>query len=448
MLAGYRQDASPIEGDPEGLWRPREPAEVAPILARAQELGVPVTACGQRTSTTGSGLALRGWALSTELLTQLELRPRERVAVVGAGVILGALKDSAAEHGLFYPPDPTSERECSVGGTIACDASGARSFRYGPTHRWVRALQVALPDGSLRWLRRPATGKDAAGPAALRDPVRMFCGSEGTLGVVTAAELQLIERPAAVLAGLALFRDVRSALAFVGSARRPDSALRPRCLELLDAGCLEIMRTHAEGGSLPGGAGAGVFFEEEHEGDDDDVMERWWERLSGASGCLAGDTVIATSPASHQRLRDLRHAVPAALNEEGHARQIHGGRKISTDWSVPFDALAPLMTRADAWLREAGLNRAVRYGHVGDGHPHYNIIAADTAEAARAHAVVDRMCREACAVGGTVTAEHGIGKVKLAYARYRFSALDLRLLRAIKAELDPRGVLAPGNLLP
>ncbi|MBN95922.1 MAG: hypothetical protein CL928_17915, partial [Deltaproteobacteria bacterium] len=401
VLEAYRYDASSCTGDPEGLVRPTTAEEAAHWLVEAAHTGTAVTPCGLRSSTTGSGLAPRGWTLSCERLDgSLEIDPERRIARVGSGMVLRDFKDRVEEEGLFYPPDPTSEAECSVGGTVACDASGARTYRYGATHRWLRGVEVALLDGTVVWFRRREVDKDAAGFAGLRDLVQVFCGSEGTLGFITQVEVDLLEKPEAFCAGFAFFTDLRSALNFVGAARAHDgspSGVRPRCLELLDELCLEIMASQGSGIVLPADAKAVIFFEEEHAaGGELAVLERWWELLEGTPGALAADTVIATDREKQEELRALRHSVPATLNEEGNGYRQEGGRKVSTDWAVPFGHLASFMERADEWVREAGIERMARYGHVGNGHPHYNLMARTAAESAAAQSVVDRMCLEAC----------------------------------------------------
>ena len=453
VLEAYRHDASPVVGDPSGLLRPQSPEEAAHWLAEAAAARTSVTPCGLRSSTTGAGLAPHGWTMSCERMTGLlDLDEERRTAVVASGTVLREFKDAVEERGLFYPPDPTSERECAVGGTVACDASGARTYRYGPAHRWVRGVEVALPDGSVRWFRRRRADKDATGYAGLRDLVSVLCGSEGTLGFITKVEVDLLPKPAAFTAAFAFFDDVPAALAFVGAAREEDRTgrgVRPRCLELLDAACLDIMRAQGSGIGLPEAAGAVVFFEEEHDdGGDMDVLERWWGLLERSPGALPDDTAVASDRRQQDELRRLRHAVPATLNEEGHSFAAAGGQKVSTDWAVPFGELAPLMARADGWIADAGLTRVARYGHVGNGHPHYNLVVKDAGEAARAHEVVGRMCAEACRLGGTIAAEHGVGKVKLPYVRHRFDDLELAAMRAVKGVFDPASILAPGNLFP
>lgn len=453
ILAAYRRDASSYRGNPEALLRPDSAEELAAALHAAVSAGQYVTPTALRSSTTGAGVAAHGLALSTErLVGPPTLDHERRRAIVPAGTVLRQFKDEVEAAGFFYPPDPTSERECSVGGTVACDASGARTYRYGSTHRWVRGLEVALPDGSLQWFRRREVDKDAAGYAAVRDPIQWFCGSEGTLGVITKVEVDLLPRPADWLGGLCVFDTLAAALRFVAAARAEDRAgtgVRPRCLELLDEGCLRIMAEHDGAASFPADAGAALYFEEEFDADSlDAVLERWIALAASVSGARVDDTVVATDPGRKEWLRRLRHAVPATLNEEGVRAEAQGGKKIGTDWAVPFDRIESFMGRCDAWIAEARIGRAVRFGHIGNGHPHYNLIPQDADECRRAMAVVDRMCEEACALGGTVTAEHGIGKLKVRHVQQRFSPLDLQVMRAMKAVLDPTGRLAPGNLFP
>ena len=453
VLEGYRYDASALVGAPEGLLRPGSAAEAAHWLAEAAARGTSVTPCGLRSSTTGAGLAPYGWVMSCERLVGVEaVDVQARTAIVGAGTVLRDFKDEVAGLGLLYPPDPTSEKECSIGGTVACDASGARTYRYGPTHRWVRGVEVALPDGSVRWLRRRPVSKDSTGYAALRDLVGVICGSEGTLGFITRVEVDLAPAPEAYLAGFAFFDDVSSALRFVGAARDEDRAglgVRPRCLELLDGACLEIMRAQGSGVVLPSEAGAAVFFEEEHaDGAAEEALTRWWGLLERSAGAMPDDTAVALDRTRQEELRTLRHSVPATLNEEGRSHARAGGKKISTDWAVPFEHLSGLVEQADRWLREAGLERVARYGHVGDGHPHYNVIVQDAREAGIAEEIVGRMVAEACRVGGTLAAEHGVGKIKLPWVHHRFGELEIAAMWGVKAAFDPAGILAPGNLFP
>ena len=143
----------------------------------------------------------------------------------------------------------------------------------------------------------------------------------------------------------------------------------------------------------------------------------------------------------------MRHAVPAHMNERGSARRAYGGRKVSTDWAVPYRHLARAIGLARALATDAGIGQAVIYGHAGNGHPHQNFIATDADALARIERVVEATLREVIALGGTVAAEHGIGKIKRQWLPLQMSPLQVRTMRAVKRELDPAGILAPGNVL-
>jgi len=145
--------------------------------------------------------------------------------------------------------------------------------------------------------------------------------------------------------------------------------------------------------------------------------------------------------------RRVRHAVPAHMNERGAARRSHGGRKVSTDWAVPYTQLARAIGRARELADKAKIEQAVTYGHAGNGHPHQNFIAHDADELARIEKVVEATLREVIALGGTVAAEHGIGKIKRKWLPLQMSPLQVRMMQAVKRELDPAGILAPGNVL-
>jgi len=172
-----------------------------------------------------------------------------------------------------------------------------------------------------------------------------------------------------------------------------------------------------------------------------------WLALAEAHDALAGDIRVYDSPAALQEARRLRHAVPATMNERGAACRARGGRKVSTDWAVPYPRLAEALTVARQLADEAGIDRGIAYGHAGNGHPHQNFIAHDADELARIEQVVHATLRAVIAMGGTVAAEHGIGKLKSRWLPLQATPLQQRVMRALKAELDPLGLLARGNIL-
>lgn len=442
VRASYGRDASGLTRIPEGVVRAREPSEVLALLAQAQVEHTPVTPAGGQTSTTGASITDRGTLLSLRAMDRiLDVDHAGRTVRVEPGVLLGDLDRAIASDGLFFAPDPTSDQECTVGGAIACNASGPRTLRYGATRAHVRGLTVALANGSVLHLRRPALEKNTVGYLMAQDPVDWFVGSEGTLGVILAAELSLLPRPPVEI-GLGFpFPDAASALAFIVAAREAP-ALAPRCLEYFDAEAFRIARA----GESRWGADGDTMVYVEHAGDDDAPLDAW-EALAAIHGGHVEAARAFEGDAALRAARRLRHAVPATMHERVAPFLGQGGRRISTDWAVPYREAGRMIAQADRFAQEAGIAAAVTYGHLGNGHPHQNFVARDPSEVARCEAVVERTLHAVVAMGGTVAAEHGVGKLKARWLPLQASAVQLRVMRALKRELDPQGLLAPGNVL-
>jgi glycolate oxidase len=442
----YSADASGLVMVPEGVARPTSGAEVAALLAEASANGTAVTCAGGQTSTTGASISDKGIVLSLRGMDRvIDLDLKARIVRAEPGVFIGELKRMCAAQGLLLAPDPTSEEECTVGGAVACNASGARSLRYGATRSHVRALKVALADGSLVELRRPSLEKNTVGYALAHDPVDWFVGSEGTLGVVVEVELGLLPLPEQVV-GLAIpFATEQDALAFVVAARE-SRKVHPRCLEFFDRRALAIAREAESTQGWAKDADAFVYVEEVPPAGTAPALDEWLE-LAEQRGALVDDVNVYEGEASLREARRVRHAVPATMNERGSLRRPHGGRKVSTDWAVPYTRLGEMLAKARTFADVAGIEQAVTYGHAGNGHPHQNFIAHDGDELRRIEAVVEETLREVIAMGGTVAAEHGIGKIKRRWLPMQMSPLQVRAMVAVKKELDPAGILAPGNVL-
>lgn len=449
IRVAFAHDASGLELIPESVARPASVEEVAELLREATADRTYVTPAGLQSSTTGASITDRGVLLSLRNLSHIgDVNTDERTIRVGAGAVVADVRRAAEAAGLLFTPDPTSEEESTVGGAIACNASGARSLRYGATGPHVRALTVLLASGELLELRRPQLEKNTVGYPIAHDPVQWFVGSEGTLGVVVEAEFALHPLPHQVLGLIVPFEREADALAFVVSARR-STAVHPRCLEYFDQGAMDIARA-AEGSSgWATDATAMVYVEETgaNEAGDDELPLDAWLALAESHHALAEDIRVYDSPASQYEARRMRHAVPATMNERGAARRPFGGRKVSTDWAVPYPRLAEALGIARRFADDAGIPRGIAYGHAGNGHPHQNFIAADADELQRIEQVVYATLREVIAMGGTVAAEHGIGKLKRRWLPLQASDAQQRVMRALKHEFDPYGLLAPGNVL-
>jgi glycolate oxidase len=447
----FAADASGLRYLPEGVARPESVEEVTEILRAAAAVQTRVTPAGMQTSTTGASITEDGVLLSLRGLNAvLDVDAKARFVRVSAGAILGDVKRAAAAEGLLLAPDPTSEEESTVGGAIACNASGARTLKYGATREHVTAVKVVLASGVAVELRRSGLEKNTAGYAFAHEPVDWFVGSEGTLGVVVEAELSLLPLPERVIGLEIPFADERDALAFVVAARE-SSSVSPRCLEYFDELAVGIARGAEARGALdinaelvPAG-GTMVYVEQEADVSADAALDAWLA-LAESQHARIDDVRVFDGEQALATARRIRHAVPSAMNERGAGRRAAGGRKVSTDWAVPYRRLSEAIAMSRVLARQAGVPQAVTYGHAGNGHPHQNYIARDAAELEAIERVVEQTLRSVVAMGGTVSAEHGIGKLKRRWLPLQLSSLELGVMRAVKHELDPLGILAPGNI--
>lgn len=361
---------------------------------------------------------------------------------------LAGLHTAASASRQFYAPDPT-ETSAWIGGTLATNASGSRSFRYGDSRKHVRALRVVLADGSVHEWRRgdrvdfpfdplpvPDTTKHTAG-YYLRtgmDTLDLFIGSEGTLGIIIEAEVQLLPLPADLLTGVVFFPSDDVALDAV-DAWRAVPALR--MLEYFDGASLKLLRTRFS--EIPAEAGAAILVEQEVESDQTDA---WLDRLETAQALLE-ESWFAANAADRERFRKFRHAVPELVNDI--VRQ-NGCLKMGTDFAVPLDRNREMLAYYRTRLRAEFPEQYVIFGHIGDAHVHANILPRSAAEADRARALIIDFARQAVSLGGTVSAEHGLGKHKRHLLEIQFTPAEIDRMRAVKRRLDPQSLLGRGNL--
>jgi len=453
VIEGYLSDASNTRGHAECLALPKSTAEVSAVMAHCQAEGIPLTVTAQRTSTTGGPVPNGGWLMSMEGLDQV-FGPDD----VGAGVILGAHQSMLEAQGLRFPPDPTSIHECTVGAAIACNASGARSFRFGPTRPWIKAVEFVLPTGEALWADRgtpipsdwPVVRwtepdvKTAAGIYPADNLLDLLIGSEGTLGVITRAQLKLIDAPIDVLGLIVFFDAMEPCLNFVavareGAARKGKAAaegsLNPIAIEFFDGNALKMAGARIP--DVPSGAAAALFIEVEHGGEA--PLEEWWEAIVEA-GALAEDTIVADDSSGRKRLHALRHAIPAGVNE---AVVANGMPKVGTDFAVPDVALVDMMKA----YAEVDLP-SVCFGHIGDNHLHLNLLPRNSDELKVARATYRRLAMLAVSMGGTVSAEHGIGKIKRGLLAEMVGQETLESFQRLKRHVDPSWVLGRGTMLP
>jgi len=424
-------DASNYPGHAEELFAPETESEVAAILKRASQQKIPVTVCGALTGLAGGASPSGGWAISLTRMRKLEVGKGR--AVVGPGVLLREVQSAAADSGQFYAPDPT-ENTSSIGGNIAANSSGSRSFRYGATRRHVLSLRVVLMDGSLLSLRRgqkidfevpeislPRTTKHSAGYplAAGMEWVDLMVGNEGTLGVVTEAELQFLSAPQERLGGVVFFRSEDAAMDAV-ERWRPTRGLN--MIEYIDQASLEMM-------NVPQKAALMI----EIEGDADIDM----------SNALENDSWFANSASDRERFRVFRHTLAEKANDR--VRRT-GFMKFGTDYAVPLDKSREMMAIYRRVMDADAPGRYVIYGHIGDAHVHVNSFPETREQFERGKEVMTSLAREAVKLGGTVGAEHGLGKRKAHLLEIQYPPDQIEAMKQVKRRFDPDWLLGRGTV--
>jgi glycolate oxidase subunit GlcD len=362
-----------------------------------------------------------------------EIHFADGVAVVEPGVITGELQRAVRERGLFYPPDPASLKECSIGGNIATNAGGPRCLKYGVTRHYVLGLEVVLADGQiLRCGGR--THKNKTG----FDLVGLFVGSEGMLGVVTEATVRLLPLPPARATVSATFSAFRQAADAVEAIFR--SGHLPSALEIADAFTLRSAREHSSGTEVPAGNGHVLVDLDGHE--PGVTMEA--EGIVTLLRTLGAETVrMERDEVGCEQLWELRRKFSESLRATGLT-------KLNEDVTVPRSRVVDLAEFAADLSARHGWPIAC-FGHAGDGNIHVNIMAADyhddPAVKAGVDAVLDELFRTVLGWGGAITGEHGVGLAKKRWWRDAVTETAHQTHLALKAALDPKGILNPGKFL-
>ncbi|MEX2110368.1 MAG: FAD-binding oxidoreductase [Gemmatimonadaceae bacterium] len=441
----YDADASGIHLLPDLVARPDSVEAVIELVKRAGSDGTPITCAGGQTSTTAASITDKGLLLSLRGLNQIaEVDESAKTIRVGPGALVGEIKRTVAAAGLLFAPDPTSEEESTIGGAIACNASGARTYKYGATRKHIRSLRVVLANGEAIEFRRTELEKNTVGYAFAHDPIDWFIGSEGTLGVIVEAELSLLPLPNRVVGLAAPFRTEADALRFVVMARE-SNFVSPRCIEFFDSMALDITRSAGPAVEWPEASGAMVYVEEEISSGLEETLDSWLQLMESVSSGM--EPLVFEGESQLREARRMRHSVPATMNERGGKHRTAGGRKISTDWAVPYRNLEAAIDAARTLVASRGLEQPVIYGHAGNGHPHQNFVAHNAEELTTIEGVIEETLRTVLRLGGTVAAEHGIGKIKRRWLPLQMNPLQIAMMTAVKRELDPLGILAPGNIL-
>jgi glycolate oxidase subunit GlcD len=407
---------------------------VSAVLRFANEHGIPVTPRGAGVGYVGGCVPVRrGIALSLAKMNRIkEIHPADGIAVVEPGVITGVLQAAAREQGLFYPPDPASLKECSLGGNIATNAGGPRCMKYGVTRNYILGLEVVLANGDV--LRTGGrTHKNKTG----FDLIGMFVGSEGLLGVVTEATLRLLPYPPARAVLSASFPALRQASDAV--QRILAAGYLPAALEVADAFTLNAARRHLGQAIVP-------------EGEGHLLVELDGQPASVKSEAAALAELLRKQGALHlreaygdeegEKLWELRRKFSESLKSTGLV-------KLNEDIVVPRSRLVDLAEFAAGLRAKYGFPVAC-FGHAGDGNIHTNVMAADYDKPevrSKVDEALDELFTQVLAWGGVITGEHGVGLAKMRWWPQATSPVSRQVHTALKQALDPRGILNPGKFV-
>ncbi len=432
-------------GAARAVVRPADTAQVAAVLAACHAAAVPVVPQGGNTGLCGGATPLpdgRSVLLSLSRLNRVRaLDPDNNTLCVEAGCKLAAVQAAAQEAGRLFPLSLASEGSCEIGGNLSTNAGGVQVLRYGNMRDLVLGLEVVLPDGQvwdgLRGLRKDNTGYDLK---------HLFVGAEGTLGVITAATLKLFPAPQARATAWVAVPDPAAAVALLAHMRA-GCGDRITAFEIVGRPALDLVLQHIEGARdpLPGSASWAVLVELS-DTLPDAALEDMFERELGAAieKGLVLDAAVAGSLAQAEALWALRENISEAQRLEGVS--------IKHDIAVPVSRIPAFLSAAGSRLRAVWPDvRIVVFGHIGDGNLHYNLSKAAAEENAsfiarteEANRVVHDLVAE---LGGSISAEHGLGQLKREEIRRYKSELELLLMRKIKSALDPSGLMNPGKLL-
>lgn len=434
-LVSYSFDGTFAEHRPDVVVQPVSTGEVSQVMRMADREGIPVVPRGMATGLAAASIPFGGGlALSLIRMNRiLEIDRANMTATAEAGVITAHLQAEVEELGLFYPPDPSSVRQSTLGGNVACNAGGPRCLKYGITGDYVLGLTVVLADG-----RVIETGGKSIKNVTGYNLTQLFTGSEGTLGVITEILVKLIGKPQHVRTALAIFDRLDDASRTVNAVLL--TGIVPATLELMDEtaiGCIE----EAMGLGLPLDKEAILIIE--CDGNDQGTVLREIDQV--ADICRekgASEVKVAKSERDRENLWQARRSVSPSLARKA-------PNKLGEDISVPRSQIPAAVRRIKEISRKYDLPIVV-FGHAGDGNLHPNILfdMRDSDQWDRVQVIVEEIFDTAVELGGTLSGEHGVGVLKREFVERALGIDSIEMQQRIKRAFDPKGILCPGKVLP
>lgn len=430
----YGYDNSRRHALPEWVVFATTHEQVRDIVRLCNQHEVPLVARGRGTGTTGATVPVRGGlVLSLERMDRiLRIDPDNRVMVVEPGVTNQQVQDAAGKHGFFWPPDPTSAAFCSVGGNLACNSAGPRAVKYGTPRENTLGLRAVTGAGD-----EIRTGVYTTKGVVGYDLTRLIIGCEGTLAIITEATLKLTPLPQAKRTLRAVYSDMRAAGAAV--SRIMAQPITPCALEFIDGRAIDMIRSYSKA-ELPTGAGGLLMIEVDgSHAAMDDALEAV-SRAAQGEGLL--DIRVAHTTQEVEDLWATRKALSPALRTVA-------PKKINEDVVVPVSRMAELIEGLERLAREFNIT-IVNFGHAGNGNIHVNLLIDpdDPVQMHNAEHCLDRVFTLVLALNGTLSGEHGVGIEKRDFVSREIDPVTLGLMKRIKAQFDPKGILNPDKMLP
>ncbi|MEI8348831.1 MAG: FAD-binding oxidoreductase [Candidatus Omnitrophota bacterium] len=462
----YLEDTSNLKGTASILYLPQEQGEIAPLLQQCAEKHIPFTVSAGRTGTAGGCVPTDGAVISLENLKKIiDINVKDCTVHVQSGVSFEELEKETRKYGLTLRASPT-EGLAHIAGAVSTAASGVRGFGYGSIRGYVQEIELVLTSGSVLCIKRadiyardgyfdflykgkhftfklPGYSmprvKSQAGYFVndAMDLIDLFIGSEGTLGIITSCRLRLQKLPERIFDGLIFFDKEEEAFQFVNLVKKlkDEKLLVPASLEFFDRHALSFLRPDY---SFIPQSEAAIYFEQEVErGEDFDSLLDRWAVLIGKSGALSEASILADTPLERARVFSFRHRLPQAINEFLRA---HKQVKTATDIAVPWEHFSEMYSFYKEKGLESGLDY-VNFGHIGESHLHFNFLPKDDIQGVKARTYLQLFCKKAVSLGGTVSAEHGIGKIKKPYLNIMYTDHQLIEMARVKKYFDPSWLL-------
>ncbi|MBK8944841.1 MAG: FAD-binding oxidoreductase [Ignavibacteriae bacterium] len=469
----YLCDASNIKGICEKVYFPENKNEIVEILKFANKEKIKVTVSAARTGLTGGSVPENGILISLEKLNKIILfDEKNKFIIVEPGILLSELQKIVESKNLFYPPDPT-ETNSSIGGNVATNASGARTFKYGSTRNFVEELGIILPNGeeitlkrgeniSENYLGKIITNenhkieiaipeyempkvKHAAGYYTKKnmDLIDLFIGSEGTLGIITSIKLKLIDLPKQILSMIIFFDSEVNSFSFLGEikekCKNANSLIDVREIEFFDENSLKLLID--EFPNIPENSKSAIWIEQELENNEDEVLDEITEIITKYDGNLE-NIWFAIDGNERNKMKLFRHSIALKVNDIISQR---GLKKVGTDNAVPDDKFYEFYKYTCGLIKENNLDYVV-YGHIGNSHLHFNMLPKSKNELDLSRKLYGEICKFSTILGGTISAEHGIGKYKRDFLLNMFGEENILKMANLKKSLDPNLILNTNNI--